>query len=97
MEKIYEFTLRAFKASFDISFTLNMIPLKRWNRGGLGMETAALSSVAKYTVWFMQSVFFFQKLIFLLFRSVTSETYAYFILHINIMLQIGTGVFCTAS
>ena len=97
MEKILEFTFEVVKVVFDLSFTLNMIPLKRSNKTDLRLESTVRSSTVKYTVWFLQAVFYLQKLIFLLFRGVTSETYAYLILHINMLLQLVTGLLCTAS
>ena len=83
------------KAVYDLTFTLNGMPLRRSTVIDLGVEPTVRFPVFKYGSWTLQAITFITKVYGFLLRSVTVGLSVYSVLHFVGLLQLLLGVLAT--
>ena len=89
-------SLTIMRAIYDLTFTLNGMPLRRSTVIDLGVEPTLRLPFFKYGSWTLQAVTLIPKVFGFLHRSITVGLSVYSVFHFVSLLQVLLGVLASA-
>lgn len=97
MARVREFEFKLMKFVYDYCFGAYMINLRASDTRDIRIQTAKRSAALKYAARVTLVALFAIKLLQLVRRMATEEVSSYSFVHVCILLQVATGLFCATS